>query len=73
MLLAAPETAQERLTAAWSRGVSVAGKIENTVNAPIYDVASLLKIEATWLTGFLFAVKCLVTGAAMTFEKRRAP
>jgi hypothetical protein len=61
---------KQRLVEAGERALDVAGKVENTLNLPVYDLAAVLSLEATWLLGFLFAVKMVATGVAIEFKKR---
>jgi hypothetical protein len=65
------DEAKQRAVAAGERALDVAGKIENTLNLPVYDLAAVLSLEATWLVGFLFAAKMVATGVAIEFREKR--
>ncbi|MBV8722258.1 MAG: hypothetical protein JO277_08920 [Candidatus Eremiobacteraeota bacterium] len=64
----APATAAPAAATTWDKIKAYASDVEDLYDAPVVDAAAVIGVEATWLTGFLLALKLVATGAAMAYQ-----
>lgn len=50
----------------------VAGKAEEIIDAPFYDLAAVLDIDVTWILGALLSAKVLAIGLTAISQHRRS-
>jgi hypothetical protein len=55
----------------WQRTQDYAGKVEEFVDAPVYDAAAVFGFDAVWLSGMLLAVKFITLGIGFELKKSR--
>jgi len=55
----------------WDTFVDYAQQAEELIDAPIYDLAAILAVDATWLGGLVLITKAVVTGLVMEFGGKK--
>lgn len=55
----------------WERIEDYAGDFEQIIDAPVYDAAAVIGVEAAWLSGLLLGIKALSIGFGMILKKTK--